>query len=130
MASLNKERNSVFRIHWKFRIRVGPRAGEIVEGSLQLGRCTKNAAKAELRKIDEWEERVKTGRHVPDQSWGEVFDVWLGERKLSCTEQTVQRAVRVFRLYTNWRKQCELSCACVENLADRRDLIAWPDHHQ
>ncbi len=128
MASLNKERNSVFRIHWKFRIRVGPRAGEIVEGSLQLGRCTKTAAKAELRKIDEWEERVKTGRHVPDQSWREVFRVWLGERKLSCTEQTVQRAVRVFRLYTNWRKQCELSCACVENLADRSDLIAWRDH--
>jgi hypothetical protein len=62
MASLSKERKSTFRIHWRFKVKLGPRAGETFEGSLHLGRCTKTAAKAKQREIEEWEERVKTGR--------------------------------------------------------------------
>ncbi len=72
MASLAKEQGKLYRIHWKFQVRVGPRAGETIRGSLQLGRCTKAAAKTKLREIDEWEDRVKTGRHVPGRDFHEV----------------------------------------------------------
>lgn len=34
MACLSKERNSSYRIHWKFKAKLGPRAGETFEGSL------------------------------------------------------------------------------------------------
>lgn len=85
MASLNNERKSVYRIHWRCKIRVGPRTGETVEGNLQLGRCTKTAAKAKLRDIDEREEPVKTVRYLPDRPWREVFQTWLTERKPACT---------------------------------------------
>ncbi len=33
MASLSKERSNKFRIHWKFKVKVGVRAGETIEGS-------------------------------------------------------------------------------------------------
>ena len=65
MASLFQERGNSFRIQWRFKIRVGPRAGEIVKGSLQLGRCRRSDAKARLRDMDKWEEEVRTGRYLP-----------------------------------------------------------------
>ena len=79
MASLSKENKKGYRIQWRFVVRVGPRAGETVAGSLLLGRCTKAAAKAQLRDIETWEEAVKTGRHLPDTSWKEVTGAWLDD---------------------------------------------------
>lgn len=72
MASLAKESGGIWRIHWRFRVRAGPRTGYEIEGSLQLGRCTKTAAKARLRETD----------------------AWLAERALEYTEQTLTRATR------------------------------------
>ena len=91
MASLAKERRNLYRIHWKFKVRVGPRAGETLEGSLQLGRCTRAAAKSKLREIDEWEERVKTGRYVPDRDYATIRKTWLGDRALSCLQTILSR---------------------------------------
>lgn len=54
MASLARENGRTYRIHWRFRVRVGPLAGEPVEGSVQLGRCTRAAARKHLRKVDAW----------------------------------------------------------------------------
>ena len=59
MASLSKEKKKGYRIQWRFVVRVGPRAGETVAGSLLLGCCTKAAAKAQLRDIETWEAAVK-----------------------------------------------------------------------
>jgi len=125
LASLSKEKNSVFRIHWKFRVRAGARAGEVIEGSLQLGRCTRAAAKAELRKIDEWQERVATGRLVPDQALAEVCEAWFRERELACTPQTVVRDRRVLRLYLAWRKNHRLPSATVAEIANEGELTRW-----
>ncbi len=128
MASLAKEKGAIYRIHWKFKIRVGPRAGETIKGSLQLGRCTKAAAKTKLRDIEDWEERVKTGRLVPGRDFGEVCTAWLRERELICTAQTLERTKRVLNLYKRWRLQCGLPCGTVVDVANQADLIAWRDH--
>ncbi len=128
MASLFTERGNAFRIQWRFKIRVGPRAGEIVKGSLQLGRCTKAAAKAKLRQIDEWEEAVRTGRYLPHESFEIVRDRWLRERELACTPQTLDRTRRVFDLYLRWRKRRKLPCDSVTEIATREDLVAWRDY--
>ena len=125
MASLAKEGGGIWRIHWRFRVRVGPRAGEEIEGSLQLGRCTRTAAKARLREIDAWEEAVRTGRHVPDTSWEEVRDARLTERALEYTEQTLTRAKRVLGLYENWRSKNGLPSKTIEQAAQRHDLMNW-----
>jgi len=41
MASLAKEKGKYYRIHWKFVVTAGPQAGQTIEGSLYLGRCTR-----------------------------------------------------------------------------------------
>lgn len=104
MACLSKERKDCFRIHWKFRIRLGPRSGELIEGSIFLGRCTKTAAKAKQREIEEWEEKVRTGRFVPDRDAQAVYQIWLRERSLICTPQTLARTERVMAMYRKWRE--------------------------
>ncbi len=128
MASLSKEKRNLYRLHWKFKIRVGPRAGETIEGSLQLGRCTKAAAKARLREIDAWEEKVRMGRLVPGRSFSEVRDVWLHDRELTCTPQTLERTARVLSLYERWRELRGFPCNTVAEVSDRDDLTAWRDH--
>jgi len=128
MACLAKERQNTYRIHWKFTVKLGPRAGEVIQGSLHLGRCTKTAAKAKQREIEDWEERVKTGRFVPDRKADDVFQVWLRERKLTCTAQTLVRSERVMAAYRHWREERGLSCDTIEQLAVREELIAWRDH--
>ena len=104
-ACLSIERNNAYRLHWKFKVRLGPRAGETFEGSFHLGRCTKTAAKAKQREIEEWEEKVKTGRFVPDRDAHEVFGLWLRERELTCTPQTLERSERVIARYRKWREE-------------------------
>ena len=113
MATFYRERGRSYRIQWKFKVRVGPRAGETVKGGLQLGRCTKAAAKAKLRQIDEWEEAVKTGRYLPHESFELVRDRWLRERELACTPQTLDRTKRVIDLYLRRRKKQGLPCDTV-----------------
>lgn len=98
MASLSKERGNSYRIHWRFTIRVGPRSGDTIQGSLQLGRCTRAAANARLREIDDWQERVRSGRHVPDRDLEQVAAIWLRDRELTCTPQTLERSKRVIEL--------------------------------
>ena len=73
MASLAKEQSG-YRIHWRFTITAGPRAGEVIRGSLSLGLTTKAIAKTHLRKIDEWQEKVSTGRLLPHTALTEVID--------------------------------------------------------
>ena len=128
MASLSKENSKGYRIQWRFVVRVGPRAGETVTGSLLLGRCTKAAAKAQLRDTETWEEAVKTGRHLPDTSWEEVAGAWLDERALTYTEQTLARAKRVLSMYERWRREKGLRIKTIEQFAKRADLIAWRNH--
>jgi site-specific recombinase XerD len=128
MASLSNHKTKGHRIHWRFSVRVGPRAGEIVSGSLLLGRCSKAAAKARLREVEAWQEAVKTGRHLPDRSWTEVRAAWLRERKLAYTEQTLSRAERVLALYERWRNDRGLPCKTIEQFANRQDLTLWRDY--
>ena len=128
MASLSKDSEKGFRIQWRFVVRVGPRAGQTVSGSLHLGRCTKAAAKAQLREIDVWEEAVKTGRHLPDSAWEEVSNAWLDERALTYTPQTLDRARRVLSLYERWRLGQSLPVATIDQFAHRSDLVAWRNH--
>jgi len=128
MASLSREKEKGYRIQWRFVVRIGPRAGETVTGSLLLGHCTRAAAKAQLRETDVWEEAVKTGRHLPDTSWDEVTGLWLDERKLSYTEQTLARATRVLSLYERWRRERDLPVRTIDQFAKRADLIAWRNH--
>lgn len=128
MATFFVERGRSYRIQWKFKIRVGPRAGETVKGGLQLGRCTKAAAKAQLRQIDEWEEAVRTGRYLPNESFNLVRDRWLRERELACTPQTLERTKRVFDLYLRWRTDRGLQCGTLSEIANREELSAWRDH--
>jgi hypothetical protein len=113
MACLSKERKDSNRIHWKFRAKLGPRAGETFEGRLHLGRCTKTAAKAKQRDIEEGEERVKIGRFVPDCKGEEIFKLWLHERDLTCTPQTMERSRRVMAAYRAWRESRGLPCETV-----------------
>jgi site-specific recombinase XerD len=127
MASLSKEKSGIYRIHWRFKVRVGPRASEKLQGSLQLGRCTRAAAKAKLREIDEWQERVKTGRHVPDRDFDGVCAAWFRERELTCTPQTLDRTRRVITLHKRWRNKRGLP-GTVADVASRIDLVAWRDH--
>lgn len=128
MASISKEKGNCYRIHWRFKVRAGPRAGDLIRGSLQLGRCTRAAARSRLREFDEWEERVKTGRHVPDRQWDEVYGLWIRERALRLTAQSLDRVKRVINLYLRWRETRTLPCTTIEQLAERHDLIAWRDH--
>lgn len=127
MASLSKEKSG-YRIHWKFAIKAGPRAGELIEGSLSLGRCTKAIAKTHLRKMDEWEEKVRTGRLLPHTALDDVIDAWLKERRLSCTEQTVARTVRVLNRYKAWRESRGLGNESITVFARRAELIAFRDY--
>ena len=125
MASLSKEKSRGYRIQWRFVVRVGPRTGETVSGSLLLGKCTRAAARTRLREIQDWEQAVKTGRHLPDTSWKHVSGLWLAERELSYTPQTLRRAQRVLDLYERWRRTEPLPCESIEQFANRADLIAW-----
>lgn len=128
MASLSNDKTKGYRIQWRSGVRVGLRAGETVSGSLLLRRCTKAAARAELRRIEAWEQAVKTGRHVPDARWTEVHDTWLREREMIYTEQTLARTRRVLALYERWRKRQGLPCKTIEQFASRQDLTDWRDH--
>jgi site-specific recombinase XerD len=128
MASLSKHQHKGYRIHWRFTVRVGPMAGEVVRGSLLLGNCTPVAAKTQLRQTQDWEEQVKTGRHVPGAAWAEVKEAWLAEQALAYTEQTLCRARRVLGLYERWRNAQHLPCKTIEQVAERRDLSRWRDH--
>ena len=83
MASLVKEKGKYYRVHWKFTVSAGPQAGKTIEGSLYLGRCTRGTAKVRLRELETWEEAVKTGRHLPDGQWKEIYKLWLREKELS-----------------------------------------------
>ncbi len=103
-----------------------PLEGEL-RGSLSLGRCTKAIAKTHLRKIDEWQERVATGRLLPHTVLKEVIDTWLKERALSCTKQTVERTIRVLERYKAWRKSRGLSSEGIKDFACRADLIEFRD---
>jgi len=128
MASLFQERGNSFRIQWRFKIRVGPRVGEVVKGGLQLGRCCRAAAKARLRRIGDWEEAVKDGRYVPSGEFPIIRDRWLRERELTCTAQTLERTRRVLGLYLRWRKREGLPSDAVSEVANREELRAWRDH--
>jgi site-specific recombinase XerD len=128
MASLSNESKKGYRIQWRFVVRNGSRAGETVAGSLLLGRCTKAAAKAQLRATEAWEASVKLGQHVPDGLWDELRTTWLSERALQYTDQTLARARRVLALYERWRKKHKLPCKTVEQVANRKDLTAWRDY--
>jgi hypothetical protein len=128
MASLSKHQEKGFRIHWRFTVRVGPMTGELIRGSLLLGNCTPAAAKARLRQIEDWEDRVKSGRQVPGAAWNEVKEAWLAEQALTYTAQTLSRAQRVLRLYERWRNANGLPCKTIEQVAERRDVTRWRDH--
>lgn len=125
MACLTHDKSKGYRIQWRFTIRVGPRTGETITGSLLLGRCARAAARKRLREYQDWEESVKTGRHLPDASWARVSGLWLSERELSYTPQTLKRAQRVLELYERWRKAEVLPLDSIEQFANRADLIAW-----
>ncbi len=128
MACLTREKGKYYRIHWKFTIRAGPQAGQAIDGSFYVGRCTRAAAKAKLRELEAWEEAVKTGRHLPNGGWKGVYALWLREKELSCTPQTVLRAKQVLTLYVRWREARKLPCQQIQDLACRQDLVRWRDH--
>ncbi len=100
MASLIRQKKKYYRVFWNFKVAAGPNAGETIQGSVYLGRCIRAAAKARLREVEIWEEAVKTGRHLPDGDWEEVYELWIREKCLSCTPQSVQRAERVVTRYS------------------------------
>ncbi len=125
MASLTRQKGKYYRVFWKFKVSAGPKSGETIEGSVYLGRCTRAAARARLREIESWEEAVKTGRHLPDGGWKEVYHLWLREKELSCTPQSVQRAERVGAGYIAWREKQHLARKCVDNIACRQNLARW-----
>ncbi len=127
MASLTRQKKKYYRVFWNFKVSAGPKTGQTITGSVYLGRCTRAAAKARLREIEIWEEAVKTGRHLPDGGWEEVYSLWIREKHLSCTPQSVQRAERVVRRYMAWRQEHNLPCQYVKNIACRQDLIRWRD---
>ena len=110
MACLTREKGRYYRLHWKFTVSAGPQAGKLMEGSQYLGRCTRAAAKPRLRELESWEEAVKAGRHLPDGDWEGVYELWLREKALSYTPQTVLRARRVLTLYVRQRKAKKLPC--------------------
>ena len=128
MACLTREKGRYYRLHWKFRINAGPQAGQTMEGSQYLGRCTRAVAKVRLRELETWEEAVKSGRHLPNGGWEDVYALWLREKELSCTPQTVLRAKQVLTLYVRWREARKLPCQQIQDLACRQDLVRWRDH--
>ncbi len=128
MACLTREKGRYYRLHWKFTVSVGPQAGKLMEGSQYLGRCTRAAAKARLRELEDWEEAVKAGRHLPNGDWEGVYELWLREKALSCTPQTVLRAKRVMTLYVRWRNAKKLPCLQISDLACRQDIVRWRDY--
>lgn len=128
MACLTREKGRYYRLHWKFTVSAGPQAGKLMEGSQYLGRCTRAAAKARLRELESWEEAVKAGRHLPDGDWEGVYELWLREKALSCTPQTVLRAKRVLTLYVRWRNAKKLPCLQISDLACRQDIVRWRDY--
>ncbi len=128
MASLAKEKGKYYRIHWKFVVGAGPQAGQTIEGSLYLGRCTRAAARIRLREVEIWEEAVKTGRHLPDGQWQEIYKLWLREKELSYAPQSLERAQRVISIYVRWRERKRLPCSHIEELACRQDLLRWRDY--
>jgi len=128
MASTSLNMTKGYRVHWRFKVPSGPRTGELVVGSLLLGRCTRAAAKAHCRKIEAWEESVKLNEHLADVSWEEVRDAWLRERELVYTEQTLARAKRVIDMYERWRKAQGLPCKTIEEVARRPDVTNWRNH--
>lgn len=127
MASLTRQKKKYYRVFWNFKVSAGPKAGEAIQGSAYLGSCTRAVAKARLREIEIWEDAVKTGRHLPDGGWEEVYGLWIREKHLSCTPQSVERAERVVTRYMAWREKHRLPCQYVENIACRQDLIRWRD---
>lgn len=128
MASISHHKEKGYRVHWRFTVRSGPRTGEIITGSLLLGRCTRAAAKTQLREVEAWEQAVKIGQHIPDAPWEDVRATWLRDRELMYTDQTLARTKRVLSLYARWRKKRGLPCKTVEQFANRGDLTAWRDH--
>lgn len=128
MACLSKERNDSYRIHWKFKAKLGPRAGETFEGSLHLGRCTKTAAKSKQREIEEWEDRVKTGRFVPDRNAEEVFKLWLRERDLTCTPQTLGRSEQEFVYEVGQTARFILWCNAEKNKLFDGAVVPFESH--
>ncbi len=128
MACLTREKGRYYRLHWKFTVSAGPQAGKLMEGSQYLGRCTRAAAKARLRELEAWEEAVKAGRHLPNGDWEGVYELWLREKALSCTPQTVLRAKRVLTLYVRWRNAKKLPCQQISDLACRQDIVRWRDY--
>ena len=128
MASLAKEKGKYYRIHWKFVVTAGPQAGQTIEGSLYLGRCTRAAARARLRELETWEEAVKTGRHLPNGQWQEIYKLWLREKELSYAPQSLERAQRVVSQYVRWREKKRLPCEQIADLACRQDLVCWRDY--
>lgn len=102
MACISHHKIKGYRVHWRFTVKAGPRAGEAVRGSLLLGRCSKAAAKAHLRKVEAWEASVKTGEQIADAAWKVVREAWLRERELVYTEQTLARAKRVIGTHERW----------------------------
>ncbi len=81
MASLAKEKGKYYRIHWSNKVTAGPQAGRSIPGSIYIDRCTRVVAKTRLREVEVWEETVKTGRHLPDGGWEEVYGLWLREKQ-------------------------------------------------
>jgi site-specific recombinase XerD len=128
MACLTREKGKYYRVHWKFNITAGPEAGRLIEGSFYLGRCLRRDAKVKLREIETWEEAVKTGRHLPSGRWEEIYELWLRERTLALTPQSVDRCRRVVSLYERWRQANHLPCHQIQDLACRQDLIRWRDY--
>ena len=37
MASLTRQKGKYYRVFWKFKVSVGPKAGQIIDGSIYLG---------------------------------------------------------------------------------------------
>ena len=89
MASISHHKEKGYRVHWRFTVRSGPRTGEIITGSLLLGRCTRAAAKTQLREVEAWEQAVKIGQHIPDAPWEDVRTTWLRDRELMYTDHAL-----------------------------------------
>ena len=89
-----------------------------------------SAAIARLRQLEDWEEPVKTGCHVPGPALSEVSEAWLAEQALACTGQTLARPWRVLGLYERWREGSWLLCRTIEQIAARRHPLAGSPHRK
>lgn len=65
---------------------------------------------------------------MPKGDWEGVYELWLREKTLSCTPQTVLRAKRVMTLYVRWRRAKKLPCLQISDLACRQDIVRWRDY--